>query len=258
DDQLGSPFTDVEQVLSFDPEAAFGARDRAATRAFLERRYADAMAEYPEEVNMTGTYVTLMSGLIDLFGWDLLLTACGEDAARFGEVANRYARWMQHYYDAMAETDIPAVMVHDDMVWTSGAFIHPDWYRKYLFPNYARYIRPLLDAGKKVLFISDGNYTQFLGDIAACGFHGFVLEPLTDMAEIAQKYGRTHVFIGNADTRILLGGTPEAIRAEVRRCMDIGKGCPGFFMAVGNHIPANTPVENCLIYEEAYREMCRR
>ena len=24
------------------------------------------------------------------------------------------------------------------------------------------------------------------------------------------------------------------------------------------HIPANTPLENCLVYEEAYREMCRR
>lgn len=58
-------------------------------------------------------------------------------------------------------------------------------------------------------------------------------------------------------TRILLSGTPEEIRAEVKRCMDIGKSCP-LFLAVGNHIPANTPVENCLIYEEAYREMCRR
>ena len=53
-------------------------------------------------------------------------------------------------------------------------------------------------------------------------------------------------------------GSKEDIRAEVKRCMEIGKSCPGFIMAVGNHIPANTPVENCLIYEEAYREMCRR
>ena len=84
------------------------------------------------------------------------------------------------------------------------------------------------------------------------------MEPCTDMAYIAEKYGRTHSFIGNADTRILLTGTREAIEAEVKRCMDIGKSCPGFIMAVGNHIPANTPVENCLIYEEAYRKYCRR
>lgn len=188
----------------------------------------------------------------------MLLTACGEDKAAFGALADRYARWIQHYFDAMAETNIPVVMVHDDMVWTDGAFIHPDWYRRFVFPNYARYIRPLLDAGKKVLFISDGDYTEFIDDIAACGFQGFVMEPMTDMAAIAERYGRTHVFIGNADTRILLTGTPQAIRAEVKRCMDIGKSCPGYFLAVGNHIPANTPVESCLIYEQAYREMCKR
>ena len=52
--------------------------------------------------------------------------------------------------------------------------------------------------------------------------------------------------------------TKEEIRAEVQRCMDIGKSCPGFFMAVGNHIPANTPVENALYYNEVYEELARR
>jgi uroporphyrinogen-III decarboxylase len=70
---------------------------------------------------------------------------------------------------------------------------------------------------------------------------------------IAQKYGKTHVFIGNADTRILLSGPKEKIRAEVERCMAIGKHCPGFFMNVGNHIPANTPVENALYYMKYMR-----
>ena len=159
---------------------------------------------------------------------------------------------------ALAEADVPCVMIHDDIVWTSGPFIHPDWYRKYLFPNYKKYFAPILESGKKLIYTSDGNYTQFIDDIAATGVNGFVLEPCTDMRYIAEKYGKTHAFIGNADTRVLLSGTPEEIRAEVKRCMDTGKSCPGFFLAVGNHIPANTPVENCLIYEEAYREMCRR
>lgn len=45
---------------------------------------------------------------------------------------------------------------------------------------------------------------------------------------------------------------------EVKRCMDIGKNCPGFFMAVGNHIPANTPVDNALWYNECYEKMAGR
>ena len=107
---------------------------------------------------------------------------------------------------------------------------------------------------KKVLFTSDGNYSEFIDDIVACGVDGFVLEPTTDMKYMAEKYGKTHVIVGNADTRILLSGTKDDIEAEVRRCMDIGKDCPGFFMAVGNHIPANTPVENALYYNAMYEK----
>lgn len=34
--------------------------------------------------------------------------------------------------------------------------------------------------------------------------------------------------------------------------------CPGFFMAVGNHIPANTPVENALYYNEVFEQLRSR
>jgi hypothetical protein len=40
--------------------------------------------------------------------------------------------------------------------------------------------------------------------------------------------------------------------------MSVGKRCPGFFMAVGNHIPADTPVQNALYYNEVYQELSNR
>ena len=165
---------------------------------------------------------------------------------------------MQQYFDALAESNVPVVMVHDDMVWTSGAIFRPDWYRAYIFPNLKRQLRPLVEAGKRIAFTADGSYTAFIDDIAECGVSGFVMEPTTDMRYIAEKYGKTHFFIGNADTRILLSGGKTEIRAEVERCMAIGKSCPGFFLAVGNHIPANTPVANALYYQEVYEELSRR
>jgi len=38
----------------------------------------------------------------------------------------------------------------------------------------------------------------------------------------------------------------------------LGKDCPGYFMSVTNMIPANTPVENALYYNEVYEELCWR
>jgi len=257
-DAVYCPFKDEDEVLRFDPQAVFGTHDPATLTAEYNAHFRDACAYFPDAVNMTGIYVTCMSGLIELFGWDMLLSAAGTDPGEFGAMTLRYGAWIQQYFDALARCDSPVIMVHDDIVWTSGAFLHPDWYRRFIFPNYRRYFAPLHEAGKIILYTSDGDYTEFIDDVAACGVSGFVMEPTTDMRYIAEKYGRTHSFVGNADTRVLLGGSRDDIEREVRRCMDIGKPYPGFMMAVGNHIPANTPVEACLWYDECYRKLGRR
>ncbi len=258
DSVISCPFKTPEEVIAFDPWAVFGERDKKELTEQYEGHYRLNCDFMPDAVNMTGIYVTCMSGLIDLFGWDMLLLAAGTDPEGFGAMTNRYASWIQQYFDALGAADVPVVMVHDDIVWTSGAFIHPDWYRKYIFTNYKKYLAPLKESGKKIMFTSDGDYTRFIDDIAACGVNGFVLEPMTDMKYIAEKYGKTHVFIGNADTRILLSRSREDIYTEVKRCMDIGRSCPGYFMAVGNHIPANTPVDSVLYYNEVYEKLSRR
>ena len=252
------PFEDPEDVLAFDPMEEYGPIDMTKMTREFEAHYQKNVETYGDCVNMSGIYITCISGLIEMFGWEMLLMAAGMDPNGFGEVTNRYTTWILQHFQALANADIPVVMIHDDIVWTEGAFIAPEWYRKFVFPNYKKLFAPLIESGKKLIYTSDGTYTEFVDDIAACGVHGFVLEPTTDMQYVADKYGKTHAFIGNADTRILLSGTKEDIYNEVKRCMDIGKKYPGFFMAVGNHIPANTPVDNALYYNEIYEKMSKR
>ena len=254
-DKVKCPFPSPEDVLAFDPVSSLPSPDERAIARRADERYSAACQSRPFGVNMTGLYHTCISGLIQLFGWDMLLLAAGIDPEGFGRLTNRYCDVVERYFRGMAASSVPVVMVHDDIVWTSGPFISPSWYREYVFPNYKRFFAPLIDSGKKIIYTSDGNYTMFLDDIVAAGVHGFCFEPLTDMAYFASKYGRTHAFIGNVDTRVLLSGPRDAIRAEVERCMAVGKGCPGFMLAVGNHIPPNTPVENALYYNELYLNM---
>ncbi len=257
-DNIYCPFNEPEDVLNFDPYEEYGKINISKMTEEFNQSYKNNCMNNPDTVNMTGIYITCVSGLIEMFGWDELLMAAGIDSEKFGYVTDRYCKWIMQHFEALANCDAPVVMVHDDIVWTSGAFINPQWYRKFVFPNYKKLFAPLIESGKKILYTSDGNFTQFIDDIAQCGVNGFVLEPMTDMSYIAEKYGSTHVFVGNADTRILYSGTKDDIYNEVKRCMDIGKKCPGFFMAVGNHIPANTPVENCLFYNEVFEELRKR
>ena len=251
-------YDDPEKALRFDPWELYGKRDKAVLTRSYNEHYDKNVKTNNETVNMTGIYVSCISGLIEIFGWEMLLAAAGTDPEEFGNLTNRYCAWILQYFEALAESKAQVVMIHDDIVWTSGAFIHPDWYRRFVFPNYKRLFSPLHDAGKIIMYTSDGNYTEFIDDVAGCGINAFVMEPSTDMSYIGEKYGKTHAFVGNADTRILLSGTKDDIKTEVKRCMDIGKKCPGFFMAVGNHIPPNTPADNVFYYNDLYEKMSKR
>jgi len=258
DNDVSSAFANYEAVLAFDPTEAFYAPSVSNLSRNYSAHYAANCTSYPDAVNMTGIYVSCISGVLELFGWELLLEALGADPAGFGECIKRYGRFIRPYFEGLANSDAPLIMVHDDLTWTSGPFASPAWYREFVFPTLKDCISPLIESGKKVAFTCDGNFSMFTDDIANLGVNGFVMEPTTNMAYIAEKYGKTHFFIGNADTRILAYGSKDDIENEVRRCMDIGKKCSGFFMAVGNHIPANTPVENVLWYNECYEKMSKR
>ncbi len=257
--QIKQLFDDPTDVYSYDLFEVHGVPDLTSIIQLFDERLLFQESIFPDTcLCMNGIYSTCISGVLDLLGWDTLLMAAGLDPQAFGAFINRYCDWIAYYFQALALCRSPVVMVHDDFVWGNGGFLHPDFYRRYVFPNYRRLLAPLHDTGKKILFTADGDYSEYIDDIASCGINGFVMEPSTNMRYIAEKYGNTHVFIGNADTSILYGGTREDIENEVRRCMNIGKKYPGFVMAVGNHIPASTPVENALWYNECYEKMARR
>ncbi len=88
-DTIRRLFDDPEDVLRFDPWAALGPKDRGELVRRFEEHYRANCAYQPGGVNMTGTYISLISGLIALFGWDMLLLAAGTDLHRFGALAHR-------------------------------------------------------------------------------------------------------------------------------------------------------------------------
>ena len=257
DANVHCPFSSVEEVLSFDAVAEYGLPDSEALAESYRARWR-SHREASDAVVCGGLYKSVVSFAIATFGWALLLEAAGTDEERFGRVLDSMERIMLAAAEAWAKTEIEVFLTHDDMVWTQGAIFRPGFYRRQVFPRFRRYWELLRDAGKTVLFCSDGNYTEFFDDLVAAGAQGFIFEPLTDLETVVRKYGRTHVIIGNADCRPMTFGGRKEVRAEVKRCLDLGKPCPGYFFSVGNHIPYNIPDENLVALFEAYWEMRAR
>lgn len=239
------PFEDVEEVYAFDPIREYGLPGHDELVRFYEAWYQKAQARSPEQVVTGGRYVTAISAALEIFGWDMLLTAAA-DAQRFATVLERLGDYSLHHAKAWAQTSIEAYIQHDDMVWTNGPFLDPAFYRGVLFPIYRRLWEPLRQAGKKVLFCSDGLFTMFMEDVAACGADGFIFEPVNDLDWVVGRFGRTHCLVGSkVDCRTLALQPWEAVKAEMDATLALAKGCPGFMWAVGNHIPANVSDETC-------------
>lgn len=257
-DRIFCPFHDVEEVLTFDAVEEYGLTPFDELVDYYERSYQAAQAANPNQIVTGGYYKTMVSGAIQAFGWEMLLAAAA-DRKRFDKVLDSFFRLTLHHVRAWAKTSCKVFIQHDDMVWTEGAFMHPDFYRRALFPRFRQLWEVLHEAGKIVLFCSDGDFTEFVDDIVAAGADGLIFEPLTDLDFVVERYGKTKIVVGSKlDCRTLTFGTREQIRHEVDLTLRIARDCPGFFFAVGNHIPSNVPVDNALYYFEYLRKNWKR
>ena len=257
-DNIFCPFKTADDVLNFDPVAEYGLPDVDECVKKFQGTLDFNRKEFPMGLWPGGYYHTLFSACITAFGWEMFLSSAPLDEERFDRVLEGFYERTRQYYNAWVKTDIEFFICHDDIVWTRGAVFHPDWYREHIFPRYKKLWAILKESDIKVLFCSDGNFTEFVDDLAEAGADGFIFEPCTDLELIASKYGKTHVMIGNVDCRNLTFGTRQDIYNDVKRCADIGKDCPGYFFSVGNHIPSNVPPENAIYYFELIKELGKR
>ncbi|MHB1294576.1 MAG: uroporphyrinogen decarboxylase family protein [Anaerolineae bacterium] len=252
------PFHDVEEALAFDAVAEYGLTDAERLVSFYEGSYRRARQNFPNQVYTGGYYNTLVSGAIAVFGWDMLLEAAAY-RSQFTRVLDTIFQQTMHHATAWAKTSIEVYMCHDDMVWSQGPFMRPDFYRAEIFPRYKALWSMLKRAGKKVIFTSDGQYGMFMDEIVEAGADALCFEPMTALEPVVAKYGQSHCIISSkVDARTLTFGTPERIEAEVTASLELSRGCRGFMFAVGNHIPSNVPVENALYYMGCLRKGWQR
>ncbi|MDR3708583.1 MAG: uroporphyrinogen decarboxylase family protein [Capsulimonadaceae bacterium] len=256
---VASPFASSADVLAFDAVAEYGLTPMDELVAFYEAFHQETKRRNPEQVVTGGYYNTVVSGAIQIFGWDRLLEAAGDDPDTFGDkVLGSIFEQTMHHAKAWAQTSIEYYMCHDDMVWTSGAFMRPSFYRTYIFPRYKELWKMLHDAGKKVLYTADGLYDFFMDDIVEAGADGLIFEPCNDLEMIVNKYGQTHSLFGGVDCRVLTFKSIPEIEEEVRKKAALAMKCPGFFFGCGNHFPANIPLENALAYFKFLDKYCQR
>jgi uroporphyrinogen-III decarboxylase len=177
---------------------------------------------------------------------------------RFAHTIDLFTEFSIRNVKEWLKEDIEVMFCHDDLSLSRGLVFPKEWYHKYIFPNYERIFDPIKKAGKKIIFVSDGNYTQLIDDLFAVGVDGLIVDNYVELDPVIRKYGKEKVICGNVDSRILTEGSIESVKKEVKRCMDIGKKYPGYFIRAAGDLPHNIPLENIECYFDSCREMGRR
>lgn len=83
-DNIHYLFDDEEEALRFDPFETLPVVPQKDMIRQFEENYEAVQRDHPDTVATTGIYITGMSGLIEIFGWDMLLTCCGSDPKHLG------------------------------------------------------------------------------------------------------------------------------------------------------------------------------
>jgi len=157
--------------------------------------------------------------------------------------------------------NIDIIKIGDDLGTQDRLMISPKMYRKLLKPIHAELIQHIKKFTKaKIFFHTDGDVFDLIDDFIEIGVD--ILNPIqtsagkmANLEELKERYGKDLIFCGAVDTQhVLPHSTPEEVRQEMRRVINILGRDGGYMVASVHTIMHEVPPENILAMVDAVEE----
>ena len=198
-------------------------------------------------------YGTLITRATIEFGWEPFLMASAFEPIKFGKILDRFGQASLAVAQGWSETGgTELITIHDDIACTRGVILNPQWCREYIFPWYRQIFAAIHEKGRKVLYVSDGNYMPVLDDILETNPDGLYIESTSmNPVEFMRRAGKDKFFLIKSDSRNIDFGTPDDIYKELRMLRKLHEEFPGMMMYRGGGNPKSSNVEafNCYFQE---------
>ena len=250
-------FSNPEEVLSFNPldrdHATFDGR-----KEFFRGYYGEMQSLLGEDCLMMGWYYnTLFMWPVEIFGWENFMIAAMTDPERFNEILLQFLDITKRDIRAMCTVnDLPLIACHDDLSSAMGPMFEPAWYDRYIFPHYKEIFKIIHDAGKKALFVSDGNINVLLDSLLSTGADGIAIDKNTDLRTVTDKF-TGKIICGGMDPALISNGTRGEIEGMVKSTVETVSRENGYFFQCPG-MNGRTPVGNIEFYQECLRKYGRR
>lgn len=216
-----------------------------------------AIEDRPDHFWVAGYGFGLFERTWTLRGFAEALADAAGDPAFYDALVEAIAEHQLTIIDRLLTLPIDGVMGSDDWGYQQGVFLGPRLWRKYLKPRLARIYERIHAAGKFTLSHCCGSVVDIIPDLIEIGLD--VLESVQPEArgmnpyELKRAFGEHITFWGGLGSQSTIPfGTPQEIKAEVRRlCREMGRG-GGYILAPAKALQPETPTENAAAVVEAF------
>jgi len=152
----------------------------------------------------------------------------------------------------------------DDFGTQRGTFVSPELTKDMILPYHKKLIAHLKSKGVPYMTLHTcGSVEAVIPDIVEAGFD--CINPVQisaydmDPAYLKKSYGKDVVFWGGGiDTQSTLpNGTPEQVREETKRNIDIFARDGGFVFSTVHNVQNDVPIENFIAMWETFQDNCK-
>ena len=183
-----------------------------------------------------------------LMGFETFSYALADNIELIEKISNKVGKiQFKHFEGAISFNCVKGVWLCDDIAYTEGLMVSPDFYRKYVFPWHKKIGKICREKKLPLIYHSDGDLRAVIKDIINNGVN--VLHPIEpkamDIVELKKKYGDLLAFAGNIDLGYTLSlGTPDDVRREARERIKALAPGGGYLLGSSNSIPEYVPLAN--------------
>jgi uroporphyrinogen decarboxylase len=217
-------------------------------------RIEEANRILPDDMAIIGQYGDIYTWVWETMGFETFAAALYEDPDLVAALFEKVGAINYSMFETMAGFErIGALWYSDDLAYTGGLMIAPDFFREYLFP----WVKKMGDvcARRNIPFIyhSDGVLWDVMEDLIQCGVKALhPIEPKSmDIAEVKRRAAGRLAVVGNVEVDLLARGTPEQIEEWVKDCITrVGPG-GGYLLGSSNSVPEYARFENFIAMVES-------